>query len=264
MHGYALDNAAGETVERFNALESCYDTATRDSLRRTGLAGGWNCLEIGAGGGSIALWLSDMTGPDGRVTVTDIAPGQLAPGLLACPNVQVLRHDVVNDALPEAEFDLIHARLVLLHLPERRAVLQRLVRSLRPGGWLVLDEFDCSWTPVLMTPYEGAEVTFERVHAGFLESLTESGADVTWGRKLFGEFVRAGLSEVSSTTFAMAWPGGSAGASLHHANTTQLADRIQGHGVPAEDLHLLWSLLEDPRFAVQSYPMVSACGRRER
>ncbi|RAS67446.1 methyltransferase family protein [Lentzea atacamensis] len=264
MHGYALDNAAAETVERFEALESCYDAATWDSLQHTGLTAGWNCLEIGAGGGSIALWLAGTTGPGGRVTVTDIEPGQLTPGLLSCPNVQVLRHDVVGDPLPEAEFDLVHARLVLLHLPERRQVLQRLVRSLRPGGWLVLDEFDCSWTPVLMTPREGVEAIFERVHAAFLASLTASGADVTWGRKVFGEFVRAGLGEVAATTFAMAWPGGSVGASLHHANTTQLAGRILEHGVTEEDLRLFWSMLGDPGFAVQSYPMISVRGRRGR
>jgi SAM-dependent methyltransferase len=264
MHSYALDNAALETVDRFRALESCYDQATRDSLRQTGPTAGWHCLEVGGGGGSIALWLSDMVGPTGRVTVTDIAPGQLNPGLLARPNVHVRRHDVVEDVLPEAEFDLVHARLVLLHLPRRQQVLRRLVGSLRPGGWLVLDEFDCSWTPVLMSPHEGADRIFERVHARFLDSLTAAGADVTWGRKVFGEFVRAGLRDVSSTTFATAWTGGSVGAGLHRANTSQLADRILEQGGTQEDLQLLWSLLDDPGFAVQSYPMISVRGRRPR
>jgi 2-polyprenyl-3-methyl-5-hydroxy-6-metoxy-1,4-benzoquinol methylase len=263
MHTYALDNAAVETVARFTALESCYDKATQDSLRHTGLNPGWRCLEVGAGGGSVGLWLSDMTGRSGRVTVTDIAPGQLNPELLTRPNVHVLRHDVVDDVLPEAEFDLIHARLVLLHLPERQEVLRGLVRSLRPGGWLALDEFDCSWTPVLMTPYEGAGAIFERVHARFLQSLTAAGADVAWGRKVFGEFVLAGLHDVSSTTFAMAWPGGSIGAGLHRANTSQLADRIVGRDVTEEDFQLFGSLLDDPGFAVQSYPMISVRGRRD-
>ena len=262
MCSYALDNAAVETADRFTALESCYDAATRNSLRQTGLTSGWNCLEIGAGGGSIGLWLSDMAGTSGRVTVTDIAPGQVTPELLSRAGVRVLRHDVAGDVLPEAEFDLVHARLVLLHLPERRRVLGRLVRALRPGGWLALDEFDCSWTPVLMTPYAGADAVFERVHAGFLAALAAAGADVTWGRRVLGEFVRAGLRDVASTTFATDWRGGGVGASLHRANTSQLADRIVAHGVAREDLDLLWSLLDDPAFAVQSYPMISVRGRR--
>jgi hypothetical protein len=102
------------------------------------------------------------------------------------------------------------------------------------------------------------------VHSAFLESLTASGADVTWGRKVFGEFTRAGLRDVSSTTFAMAWPGGSTGAGLHRANTSQLADRILGHGLPQEDLEAVRSLLDDPGFAVQSYPLISVRGRNGR
>jgi 2-polyprenyl-3-methyl-5-hydroxy-6-metoxy-1,4-benzoquinol methylase len=43
--------------------------------------------------------------------------------------------------LPAGRYDLIHARLVLSHLPQRRDVLARLVQALRPGGWLVVEDF---------------------------------------------------------------------------------------------------------------------------
>jgi SAM-dependent methyltransferase len=264
MHRYALDNAAPETVDRFQALESCYDGATRDFLRQTGIRSGWCCLEIGSGGGSIGLWLSEAVGPEGQVTVTDLAPVRLAPVLADRPNISLMRHDIVIDALPEAEFDLIHARLVLLHLPERLQVLPRLVSALRPGGWLVLDEFDCGWTPVLMAPDEADAVLFDTVHTRFLAALTDAGADVLWGRKTFGAFVQARLTEVASSTFGMAWPGGGIGASLHRANTAQLADKILGGAITQERLDHLWSLLGDPAFAVGSYPLISVRGRRAR
>ncbi len=48
----------------------------------------------------------------------------------------------MRDDLPTAQFDLIHARLVLIHIPAREAVLERLVTALRPGGWLVIEDFD--------------------------------------------------------------------------------------------------------------------------
>jgi trans-aconitate methyltransferase len=38
--------------------------------------------------------------------------------------------------------NLVHARLVLEHLPERDAVLRKLVRGLKPGGWLLVDSVD--------------------------------------------------------------------------------------------------------------------------
>ncbi|HZM84459.1 MAG TPA: class I SAM-dependent methyltransferase [Candidatus Limnocylindrales bacterium] len=41
-----------------------------------------------------------------------------------------------------AAFDVIHARAVLTHLPERDEVLARLVAALRPGGWLLIEDVD--------------------------------------------------------------------------------------------------------------------------
>ena len=49
--------------------------------------------------------------------------------------LEVARHDVTADAIPAARYDLIHARLVLSHLPQRGDVMVRLVRALWPGGW---------------------------------------------------------------------------------------------------------------------------------
>jgi ubiquinone/menaquinone biosynthesis C-methylase UbiE len=262
VHRYALDNAAEQTADRFLALEACYDQATRDFLRQTGVGLGWRCLEVGGGAGTIGRWLADMTGADGRITVTDIAPERLDPALMTRANVNVSRHDIATDPLPAEHFDLIHARLVLLHLPGRDEILSRLTQALRPGGWLVLDEFDCGWTPVLMAPDTGAAELFRTVHDRFLELLTESGADVLWGRRTFRAFAEAGLTEISSSTFGTAWRGGSAGASLHRANTTQLRHGLRAKGVSEAELNRFWALLDDPAFVVHSYPLISVRGRR--
>lgn len=262
MNPYVLDNSAEETVDRFRALEACYDGASRDFLRQTGVEPGWCCLEIGAGSGSIARWLSETVGPRGRVTVTDTEHIRFDPALADRANVSLVRHDIVTDALPDAAFDLIHARLVVNLLPERLEVLRKLVRALRPGGWLVLDDFDCGWTPVLMAPDGDAAALFETVHARFLAAMADAGVDVLWGRRSFAAFVGAGLTEISSSTFGMAWQGGSVGTSLHRANTSQLAEQIVGGDVTREMLESFWRLLDDPAFAVGSYPLVSVRGRR--
>jgi trans-aconitate methyltransferase len=70
-------------------------------------------------------------------------------------------HNIVTDPLPEASFDLIHARLVLVHLPEREKVLARLMAALKPGGWLVDEEFDSSMSPdPAVNPAEVRSKTF--------------------------------------------------------------------------------------------------------
>ena len=114
---YALDNAAVQAGDRFSALSELFDAGTIDHIEQRGITSGWHCLELGGGGGSIAAWLSERVGPTGRVVVTDINTRFLDP--LQRPNLEVRRHNIVTDPLPEGAFDLIHARLVLMHLPER-------------------------------------------------------------------------------------------------------------------------------------------------
>src|ERR1700761_5912573 len=138
--GYALDNAGREASARFAALAALYDHGTIRHLEERGVNSNWHCLEVGGGGGSIAAWLAARVGPAGRVLVTDIAPRFLES--LQIPNLEVRRHDIVNDPLPEAAFDLVHSRLVLLHLPEREKALARMIAALKPGGWLGDEEFD--------------------------------------------------------------------------------------------------------------------------
>jgi SAM-dependent methyltransferase len=261
MATYLLDNDAGQARDRFDALESGYDAFSRRQLELTGLERGWRCLEIGAGSGSLGRWLGERVGPEGQVTMTDLEPRWAETGKLP-PHVQLLRHDIVRDPLPEEGYDLVHARLVLLHLPERLEVLERLVAALRPGGWLVLDEFDCSWTPVLAAPSEAGTALFEVVHAAFLAQLEKAGADPLWGRHTVAAMARAGLTELAAATHAEAWTGGSTGMALHQANISQTARHLIADGITRDELTRFHALIEDPSFIVNSYPLISARGRR--
>ncbi|MEU6376663.1 methyltransferase domain-containing protein [Streptomyces sp. NPDC046909] len=249
MPRYLFDNKAPQAAGRFSVLESRYDPASRKALERTGIGPGRRCLEIGGGGGSLGEWLEARVGPDGEVTVTDLEPA----------HPRVLRHDITRDPLPSGAFDLIHARLVLIHLPERLRVLERLVEALRPGGWLVLEEFDCTWTPVLAAPDDSAAALFEQVHGSLMALLEKAGAEPRWGRQVVGAMLRAGLADVSATTYAESWQGGGEGIRLHRVNVEQVAGTLD---LPATDLDRFLALLDDPSFVVNSYPLVSARGRR--
>jgi SAM-dependent methyltransferase len=261
MARYLFDNAAVQTAGRFSVLESRYDTASRRALERTGLGPGWRCLEVGGGGGSLGDWLGEQVGPEGAVTITDIEPARAASRPRAA-NVRLLRHDITSDPLPGDGFDLVHARLVLLHLPERLRVLELLAGALRPGGWLVLEEFDCGWTPVLAAPGDSSVLLFERVHGSLMTLLEKAGAEPLWGRHVVRAMLRAGLTEVTATTYAEAWPGGGEGIGLHRANSEQVTHGLAELGVTADEVDAFLALLADPRFVVNSYPLISALGRR--
>ena len=124
---------------RLAAAEALLDPGTIKVLQQVGVTDGWRCLEVGAGGGSIARWLATVVGRQGLVVATDLTTEHLQ---VEPATVEVRQHDIVRDPLEEATYDLVHARLVLEHLPERGAVLRKLANALRPGGWLVVEDVD--------------------------------------------------------------------------------------------------------------------------
>lgn len=140
MTHYVFANAWQGGRERLTTIETLLDPGTIRHLEALGIAPGWQCLEVGAGGGSIARWLCHRVGERGQVVATDLDTRFLAE--LNEPNLVVQQHDLVRDPLSAHHFDLIHARLVLEHLPSRDHVLERLGAALKPGGWLLMEALE--------------------------------------------------------------------------------------------------------------------------
>ncbi len=138
---YAFPHSAADEARRLELFEARLDPLTIRRIGRLELSKRARCLEIGAGHGSVARWLSTVVGHDGRVTATDLQTEFLSQ--LRAPNITVQRHDVRTDPMPDGgPFDLIHLRAVLMHLDHRMAILRRVVSWLAPGGWLLIEEPD--------------------------------------------------------------------------------------------------------------------------
>jgi SAM-dependent methyltransferase len=255
---YALDNAGEETRRRFVALPALYDPSTKRHLRDRGLGRGWNCLEVGAGNGSIAAWLAQQVAPSGSVLATDIDTRFLDQLDLPCLSVQ--QHDIVTDPLPSGFFDLIHARLVLLHLPQRQAVLERLIEALKPGGWLVIEDLDCSNLDanpdVDLAPDTPATI-------GALQAvLTARGCDLLYGRRIPWLLRAQGLQDVEAESRGLLCAGASFFATWTQANIEQVHDEILATGVTQERFDADHARLNDPGEAFLTPVMWSAWGRR--
>jgi ubiquinone/menaquinone biosynthesis C-methylase UbiE len=270
---YLFDNAQPQAGRGFSSLEAAFDAWTLRQLEVIGVAEGWRCLEVGGGGGSIGRRLAERVGPTGRVTVTDINPVWAAEAQPA--NVEVLCHDIAADALPERAFDLVHARLVLIHVPERDRALRSMVSALRPGGWLLVEDFDMrvlrdgGTGAMVRTPLsEGitaADVELlARVDAALLTLLEGRGADLAYGRRLYGLLRAEGLLEVAAEGYMAISPGGSPAAAQRLIRYEQIAGELVASGsVTAADLERARALLRDPACPVLTPGiLVSARGRR--
>ncbi|WP_026403126.1 class I SAM-dependent methyltransferase [Actinomadura rifamycini] len=244
--------------ERHRLLGEAYDPMTVENLARTGVGPGWRCLEVGAGDGGVAAWLERRVAPGGRVTATDVRPDPQAAG------PRVTRHDIVRDPLPDGGYDLVHARLVLRLLPERDAVLGRLLRALKPGGVLQLDEFDASAAPALDVPSAAARELYDTFTAAKNRLMARSGVDVAWGRRAVRALVAAGFTEVAARSRVEVWDAGAPGLRLlaHHAR--HLEDEFVREGMTPGQLDGVRELLAHPGFRACSYTMYSVQGRRPR
>ena len=198
--GYLLDNRAGLAGSRCFALAALYDPSTFRHLEGLGIAAGWRCWEVGAGGSSVVRWMAQRVGPAGRVLATDIDVSW-AEGAVR-PNVEVRRHDVALDDAPEQAFDLVHARLVLIHVEKREPALRKLVRALRPGGWLVLEDADPALQPLSCLEALGpAQELANKIRTGFRTLLAQRGVDLAYGRKLPRLLREAGLTLVAADAY---------------------------------------------------------------
>ncbi len=260
---YTFDNSAADAADQLDSLEHFLDPVTTARITELGLRTGARCWEVGAGGGSVAAWLGAHIGPTGHVVATDINTDRLGH-LEALGNVTVVRHDVtgLTPPLEEETYDLIHARLVLLHLPRRRQVLKVLVDRLAPGGWLLLEEFDC--TAPLRVYASRSDVdteVFRRVTDAIIGIIEDHGADMAWAHDVHPAMRAAGLVDVHTVTHSESWTGGSIGARLHAANSRQLSAELDTAGVTPAELDRFRAIVTDPGHAAASYLIVSTRGR---
>jgi|SRR5271165_4313374 len=255
---YLLDNAGAEASARFAALSAIFDPGTIRHLEDGGVGPGWHCLEVGGGGGSIARWLAARVGATGRVLVTDIDPRFLEP--LELPNVEVRHHNIAVDPLPEAAFDLVHSRLVLVHVQEREKALAHMIAALKPGGWLVDEEFDSSVNP---DPSIGPGEVLSKTHAAMARIMGDRGVDRNFGRRLFGRMRALGLVDVAAQGRIFMWHSGSPGASLLRSNYEQLRSAMIGAGyVTGKEVDQDVARLDDASFLMPSPILWAAWGRR--
>ncbi|MGH3850735.1 MAG: class I SAM-dependent methyltransferase [Pseudonocardiaceae bacterium] len=256
--GYIFDNDSVHSQDQYQCLAEMLDPMTTTRLAQTGVAEGWHCLEVGAGGGSVATWLANRVAPSGRVLATDIKPSHIP----ARAGLEVIQHDIVRDPLPEAAFDLICSRLVLMHLPERRAVLDRLVRALRPGGWLQLDEFDITYGPALLMPDPRARELYERFMVAKASLFDTAGADGAWGQHAAAAMHDAGLVDIDPQPHLQLWHAGSAGVHLQIHHTFHLRRQLIDAGMTEQQLAEVRRLLTASRFRASSCAIYSVQGRR--
>ncbi len=256
---YVFDNAATEAPARLAALTEAFDPGTIRHLEARGIAEGWKCLEIGGGLGTMTRWLAIRVAQAGHVVTTDIDTRYLDTEEL--PNVEIWRHDIVEQDLPTDIFDLAYTRLVLSHLSNPQHALAKMARAIRSGGWVVVEDFEVWPGP---NPADGPDAAATSKTAWAMRNvIAAAGADMRLGRSLPHRLRAAGLTDVGAEGRVFLWRGRSTGATLMRLNFEQLRDPILTTGqVTAEEYAADLARLDDEDFEIRSPILWTAWGRR--
>ena len=258
--GYLLANRQSEAGKRLRALAELFDPSTFRHIERIGIARGWHCWEVGAGGPTVAAWLAERVGVEGSVLATDIdlswitGPGQRS--------FEVRRHEVGAEAPPPGPFDLIHARLVLVHVPRRAEVVSELIAVLRPGGWLLVEDADPGLQPLACLDEYGDEQRLaNKIRRDVRTLMVQRGADLAYGRTLPQVLRQGGLVEVEADAyFPITSPSCTA---LERATVEQTRDRLVTEAIAtAEEIERHLAALASGELDVATSPIISAWGRK--
>jgi SAM-dependent methyltransferase len=259
---YFASNEKDEVeFNRLRTIEELRDPITIRHLEMFQPFKGWNCLEVGAGAGSVAQWLSTRVGPRGKVVATDRDTRFLSH--LSVPNLEIRRHDIIEDDLETGQYDLVHCRLLLMHLPEPEKGLKQMANALRPGGWLLVEEQD--YGSVLSTdvtnPFADIFTSTYRAGSDFLQK--RGILDPYFGRRVRGLVEELGFIDVDQEGWTRVNRGGELAARLSAMTFHAGAKPMIAAGLLTQEQHdSIQRLFLDPTFQFIGPTMFAAWGRR--
>jgi SAM-dependent methyltransferase len=216
---YALGSNPGESAR----LQRQSDELRPEGaalLERLALLPGQSAIDLGCGPRGIIDLLSAAVSPGGRVVGLDANPQHVAMAdeyarQSGLANVEVVAADARHTGLPSGSFDLVHARTLLVTIPEPAEVVREMVRLAKPGGWVASQEPDIE----LRLCYPPLPA-WDRLGEIFQASFSRAGADLFIGRRLTELYRGAGLEEIGVTVHASAYPAG-------HSRRTILPDLVR-------------------------------------
>jgi SAM-dependent methyltransferase len=236
-------------------------------LASTGLRPGQSAIDLGCGPSGILELLAAAVGPSGRVVGLDADPVHVAAARqlaaeagLGC--VSVLAGDARRTGLPGGEFDLVHARTLLVTVPAPSEVVAEMARLARPGGWVACQEPDVEHALCYPPLPE-----WDRLRELFTLSFGRSGADLRLGRRLPELLSQAGLEQAEVTVHAGCYPAGHSRRTLLPDLVRSLRSVILDLGLASEaELAALDSAvrahLADPRVLMMPHLLVSVLARK--
>jgi SAM-dependent methyltransferase len=263
---YSLGGTETEK-QRLLAQVRPYEPMARALLDQINVKSGWRAADIGCGPIGILILLSEAVGPQGQVFGVErearfaaMAREEAARRRLG--NVTIIEADGFATGIAKNSLDLVHERLVLMHVPNREGFIAEMLTLLRPGGTIAVEDVDnASWLCHPMHPSWTA--LFDAFHATF----HKGGGDGFLGRRLPALLRGAGVRDIQTKVHTDVLEIGD----YRRTHLLSLIDSIRGkivetgllgEGEIERHRHALAAHLEDPATTVIEKLLVQCWGTK--
>jgi ubiquinone/menaquinone biosynthesis C-methylase UbiE len=263
---YPLGSSLGESARlQRQAEELAADSAAL--LDRVGLRPGHSAIDLGCGPRGILDMLAERVSPAGRVVGLDADPAHTAMAAefaagRGLSDVEIITADARSTGLPSGCFDLVHARTLLINVPEPAEVAAEMTRLARPGGWVASMEPDTEHA--LCYPPHPA---FDRICEIFAVAFSRNGADPATGRRVAELFRQAGLEDVEVEARVQMYPHGNSRRTIRpdlvRSMRPQVLEMSLASPVELDELDAaVRAHLDDPHTIVMSGLLFLTWGRK--
>ena len=210
-------------------LSRLNDLLNGAAIRELGLRGGESILDLGCGLAQLTRAMARAAGPGARVVGVERSAEQITEAVRQARAageeglVDLRQGDAIGPPLGDAEwgtFDLAHSRFLLEHLPDPLAAVRGMVRAVRPGGRVVLQDDDHDLLRLWPEPPGVYEVW-----RAYIRTYDRNGNDPFVGRRLASLLYEAGAAPRRCTWIFF---GGSAGQEVFGDLVLNLAGVLEG------------------------------------
>ena len=192
----------GTLPEEQTRLSLLNDLLNEKSLLALSLQGGERILDVGSGLGQLTRAMARTAGPTGKVIGIERSEDQIndarrrAELAGEATLVEFRQGDAYHFPLGNEEwgtFDLAHTRFLLEHVPQPERVVGAMVRAVRPGGRVILEDDDHE----ILRLWPEAE-GFTELWKAYYSTFDHLGNDPLIGRRLVSLLVESGATPVGN------------------------------------------------------------------
>jgi ubiquinone/menaquinone biosynthesis C-methylase UbiE len=209
MSSYVLSDRERSELSRLAFQHTVWKGETDQLYEQAGLAQAKRILELGCGPGYCVMDLAQgeaeqIVAIDASAAfhahLTEWVATHLMQGV-----IEPICADVTKYALPQEAFDACLCRWVLMFLPDAETIVQRVFRSLQPGGVFAMMEYG-PFLDISVTP---RSKDFDKVYQGVFQLISQWGGNPDIGLQLPQMLRNAGFAHVEATAISKTGKPGS-------------------------------------------------------